>query len=159
MKKVNLFVDMDGTVAKFYHDKNFLHKMMTKGYFENLLPYAIAEQINALASTTKINVCILSACVDTPYCKVEKIKWLAKHMPNVKTAIFTMVGENKVQAVSEHYGNDINILLDDYSHNLIQWEQAGANWIGIKYLNGRNNKSKQWKGKTARTIKQLLQHI
>jgi hypothetical protein len=80
-------------------------------------------------------------------------------MPNVKTAIFTMVGENKVQAVSKHYGNDINILLDDYSRNLIQWEQAGANWIGVKYLNGRNNKSKQWKGKTARTIKQLLQHI
>lgn len=37
-KTINLFCDMDGTLAKFYYKKNYLEKMYEQGYFENLPP-------------------------------------------------------------------------------------------------------------------------
>lgn len=160
MKKINLFIDMDGTVAKFYHDKKYLDKMFEQGYFENLKPYAIAKKINEYAQTSNdINIYMLTACVNSPWCIKEKTLWLKKYMPNVKHHYFISLGKNKAKSVEQHHKNEINILLDDYTRNLTEWEANGQNWVGIKFVNGINDKSKKWNGKRARTLRQVLQHI
>ena len=160
-KTINLFIDMDGTIAKFYHNKNCLEKMYEQGYFENLPTYSIANAINEFATkNTCVNVYILSACVNSPYCEQEKVAWLLKNMPNInpKNFIFTKVGEGKLEkAVSQikDFYEYTNILLDDYSTNLIQWA-SNEKCIGIKFINGFNNKSNKWQGYKIKTFSTLV---
>ena len=164
-KTINLFVDMDGTVAKFYYKKNYLEKMYEQGYFRNLPIYAMAKHIDEFAKKdTCVNVYILSACVNSPYCEEEKVAWLLENMPNInpKNFIFTKVGESKVQKIINNIEIDnvncLNILLDDYTLNLEQWE-TDNNYIGIKFLNGMNDTTKTWKGGKVKTFKQLEEII
>ena len=159
-KTINLFVDMDGTVAKFYYKKNCLEKMDEQGYFENLPLYAIAEKIDEFAKKdTCVNVYILSACINSPYCEQEKVAWLLKNMPNInpKNFIFTKVGESKVEkakTIVESWYDYTNILLDDYSKNLEDWNNHET-CIGIKFLNGINDTTKSWQGEKIKTFNQL----
>lgn len=163
-KTINLFVDMDGTVAKFYYKKNYLEKMYEQGYFENLPLYAIAKEIDEFAKIdTCVNVYILSACVDSPYCEQEKVAWLLRNMPNIKPKnfIFTKVGESKVEkakAIVENWCDCINILLDDYSKNLEDWKKHKT-CVGIKFLNGMNDTTKNWIGYKVKTFGQLEEII
>lgn len=161
-KTINLFVDMDGTLAKFYYKKDYLERMYEKGYFENLPTYAIAKHIDDLAKQdTCVEVYILSACINSEYCETEKVAWLLKHMPNVKidNYIFTKVGESKVAKIVkqvENVNDMVNILLDDYTHNLDEWEKY-ENMLGIKYLNGLNDTTKQWQGEKVKTFNGLME--
>lgn len=166
-KTINLFVDMDGTMAKFYYKKDYLEKMYEQGYFENLPLYAIAKKIDAFAKVdTCVNVYILSACVNSPYCEQEKVAWLLKNMPNInpKNFIFTKVGESKKQKVAltvDNMQDYVNILLDDYTLNLEQWEDndTNINMVGIKFLNGMNDTTKNWKGYKVKTFNQLMEIV
>lgn len=150
LKKEIYFIDMDGTVADFFGDKACLAKMMQKGYFRNLPKYAFADKINELATIK--DVYILSACVDTHFCENEKIEWIHEHMPNIadNKIILCKVGTNKAELVKEIFGlkklTKRHLLVDDYTKNLVEWENAGG--TGIKKLNGINHKSKQWTGVT-----------
>lgn len=166
-KTINLFVDMDGTLAKFYYKKNYLEKMYEKGYFENLPLYAMANKIDAFAKLDScVNVYILSACIDSEYCEKEKINWLLKNMPNIKPQnfVFTKVGESKLLKAKEKVANfddSINVLLDDYTLNLELWARE-LNCIGIKFLNGLNDKTKSWDGyrvKNFSTLIKVLQKV
>lgn len=162
-KTINLFVDMDGTIAKFYYKKDYLEKMYEQGYFANLPPYAMAKAINDFANKeTCVEVFILSACIDSPYCEKEKIDWLLKYMPNIdpKNFLFTKVGESKIQKVINNPKidnvNRLNILLDDYTLNLEQWKSnEHENMVGIKFLNGINDTTKNWQGIKVKTFSQL----
>ena len=160
-KTINLFVDMDGTIAKFYHKKNYLEKMYEKDYFRTLPTYAIAEKINAFAEQdTCVQVYILSACVESEYCEQEKKAWLLENMPNITPTnyIFTKVGESKVDKAREivdNFNECINILLDDYTLNLEQWEKADLLCVGIKFLNGINDTTKSWQGQKIKSFGQL----
>lgn len=164
-KTINLFIDMDGTVAKFYYKKNCLEKMYEKGYFENLPLYAIAKHIDEFAKKDScVNVYILSACINSPYCEQEKIEWLLKNMPNIspKNFIFTKVGESKALKIAlsvDNIENYTNILLDDYTLNLKQWESKSNNMVGIKFLNGINDTTKTWDGYKIKTFNQLEEII
>ena len=164
-KTINLFCDMDGTLAKFYYKKNCLEKMYEQGYFENLPLYAIAKHIDAFASKdTCVNVYILSACINSPYCEQEKVAWLLKNMPNInpKNFIFTKVGESKIakaKAMVEDFNENINILLDDYTENLETWKEESPLCMGIKFLNGINDTTKTWQGERVKTFKQLEEII
>lgn len=162
-KTINLFVDMDGTVAKFYHDKKCLEKMYEQGYFLNLPTYAIAKAINDFADKeTCVEIFILSACVKSPYCEEEKTAWLLKNMPNInpKNFIFTKVGESKLQKAYEKLGDifneRVNVLLDDYTANLETWISGNENMVAIKFINGFNNKSNKWQGKSTNNFNGLL---
>lgn len=162
-KTINLFVDMDGTVAKFYYKKNYLEKMYEQGYFENLPVYSIAKDIDELAKQdTCVQVYILSACIDSPYCEQEKMAWLFKNMPNIpkERFIFTKVGENKKDKASKQvatWQNCVNILLDDYTLNLEQWQ--GQDCMGIKFLNGINNTTQTWQGAKVKTFGTLMEYL
>ena len=160
-KTINLFVDMDGTIAKFYYKKNCLEKMYEQGYFENLPLYAIARHINNFAEKdTCVNIYILSACIDSPYCEQEKTQWLLKNMPNISPMnfIFTKTGDNKAleaRKTVENFGECINILLDDYTLNLELWQAHNPLCMGIKFLNGMNDTTKSWRGERVKTFGQL----
>ena len=108
---------------------------------------------------TCVNVYILSACVNSPYCEQEKTDWLLKNMPNInpKNFIFTKVGESKVakaKEIIENWYDYTNILLDDYSKNLEDWSNHET-CIGIKFLNGINDTTKSWQGEKIKTFNQL----
>ena len=160
-KTINLFVDMDGTLAKFYYKKNCLEKMYEKGYFATLPFYSMAMRLDKFAEKdTCVKVFILSACIDSEYCEQEKVEWLLKYMPNINPTnfIFTQVGESKVLKARdkvENFDECINILLDDYTLNLEMWQAYNPLCMSIKFLNGINNTTKTWKGEKVKTFGQL----
>jgi 5'(3')-deoxyribonucleotidase len=162
--KVNLFLDMDGTLAKFYANPNYMEKMFEPNYFATLKPYAIVDTIKEIIKEMPIvKVMVLSACVDTEYCETEKEIWLDHYLPEIpqENRAFCKVGEDKTDLARLLVGkDDINILLDDYSVNLEQWQAQG--WVAIKYVNGINDKQGKdypLKVKSGKQLKELLTKI
>ena len=162
--KVNLFLDMDGTLAKFYANPNYMEKMFEPNYFATLKPYAIVDTIKEIIKEMPIvKVMVLSACVDTEYCEEEKQIWLDHYLPEIpqENRAFCKVGEDKTDLARLLVGkDDINILLDDYSVNLEQWKAQG--WVAIKYVNGINDKQGKdykLKVKSGKQLKELITKI
>jgi 5'(3')-deoxyribonucleotidase len=162
--KVNLFLDMDGTLAKFYANPNYMEKMFEPNYFATLKPYAIVDTIKEIIKEMPIvKVMVLSACVDTEYCEEEKQIWLDHYLPEIpqENRAFCKVGEDKTELARLLVGkDDINILLDDYSVNLEQWQAQG--WVAIKYVNGINDKQGKdykLKVKSGKQLKELITKI
>ena len=142
---IRLFVDMDGTLAVFSYEKT-IEDLYKKGYFENLKPiYEVVDAIKHIITDTPIEVYILSAYLSkSNFALAEKQKWLDKYLPEIKISnrIFLPYPENKAEAFRSLSKDDY--LLDDYTPNLISWNKKGG--IGIKLLNGINNKTGLWKG-------------
>ena len=164
-KTINLFVDMDGTLTQMPTKNTSLENIYEQDYFANLKPYALAKAINDFASKDScVNIYILSACVDSKYCESEKVAWLFENMPNIDPNhyIFTKIGESKVskaKEIVEDFGENINILQDDYVKNLEKWQEHSLLCMGVKFINGLNNGDKSWKGKKIRKFSQLEDYI
>jgi hypothetical protein len=83
-------------------------------------------------------------------------------MPNInpKNFIFTKVGESKLQKAYERLGDifeeRVNVLLDDYTANLETWISGNENMVAIKFINGFNNKSNKWQGKSTNNFNGLV---
>ncbi len=143
-KNFRMFFDMDDTLVDFRSDLHYgdvLEVAYKQGFYLNLKPLPFLSEINKLASMCPENIYILSACVDSEYCVDEKIEWLKKYLPAAfkGNVIFTQVGQDKADAVKEKTGMQINeydILVDDYSKNIFDWEKAGG--TGIKFKNSFN---------------------
>lgn len=147
---IKLFLDLDGTLAKFNSKRNALERFTTeKGFFASLKPFKNIEKINELALRTDIEVYIISA---TPNSQADqdKLIWINKYLNNVSKSniCFCRLGKNKAKEIKQQLNIDIDkncLLLDDYTNNLIEWTKS--NGIGIKRLTSlANNKSKRWKG-------------
>lgn len=143
MKKILCF-DMDGTLANFYEDENCLGKMFNEHFFENLKPLQLATDLAGDEKVNWDNVYIVSACISSATCISEKIRWLAKYLPQIKKShmIFTKTGESKSMAVAGRLGKHPKskfYLIDDFSVNLSDWEEYAENYIGVKWLNGINS--------------------
>ena len=153
MKRI--FLDLDGTLARF-NVRNALERFKTeKGFFTKLLAYKNIESINEMAKVG--NVYIISASPNEQ-ADNDKMQWVQKYLPNIPIAniVFCRLGENKAEIIKQRTGVDIkgNILLDDYTHNLEQWESAGG--VGIKRLTRcADNSTGKWKGLTIRNLNQL----
>ena len=134
---------MDGCLARFYAEENYLDKMFKRGFFKKLEPYS--EMIAALEELSfyspDIELYILSACPDSLFAEKEKDEWLLENFP-VKKKIFMKAGENKASFVPDISRDDY--LLDDHTKNLFDWEEAGG--TGIKVKNEVNCKNGTWKG-------------
>ena len=160
-----IFFDMDGTLAKFYKSsKTPLEHMYEKGFFLNLKPYKLAKYVNELAKTRN-DIYILSACVESRYCREEKIAWLNRYCPNIPedNIILCPCGYHKGNYVYELLDLDKNkkhFLIDDYSKNLYEWEMCGKNFIAIKFINEMNNKkglNYNHKFKKFETLKKIIE--
>ena len=140
---MRIFVDMDGTLARFHDEVGYLERMFEKGFFSGLQPFQQAVQaINDLARYSKdCELFILSATVDgePPYCCDEKNQWLDRYCPEIDQAhrLFTKIGISKSEYIPGGIQSD-DILWDDYNKNLEGWERDGG--TAIKAKNNINHK-------------------
>ena len=158
MKKI--FLDLDGTLAKF-NVKNALKRFDNeKGFFAKLGAYKNIEKINEMAKAR--NVYIISASPNEQ-ADDDKMIWIKKYLPNVKieNIVLCRLGENKAKIIENKYNIKIDkncMLLDDYTKNLIEWETVGG--VGIKRLTTvSDNSRKLWKGLELKDLCKLAEVV
>jgi 5'(3')-deoxyribonucleotidase len=144
---IRIFLDLDGTLARF-NVRNALERFDKEvGFFANLLAYKGIEKVNELALTNQLF--IISASPNEQADK-DKLQWLQKYLPNIQEDNVTLcrLGQNKAQIIQDKYNIVINeecYLLDDYTKNLNEWESFGGK--GIKRITTvSDNSTKKWKG-------------
>lgn len=152
-----IFLDLDGTLAKF-NVPNALTRFKTeKGFFANLKAYKGIEKINEMAKNYTNYMYIISASPNKQ-ADNDKMLWISKYLPNIKKnhIILCRCGENKASILAKK-GLEINkncFLLDDYTKNLIDWELFGG--TGIKRITYcADNSTKKWKGLTLKSLEKL----
>lgn len=151
-----IFLDLDGTLARF-NVRNALKRFDNeKGFFAKLLAYKNIERVNELAKGG--NVYIISASPNEQ-ADSDKMEWVNKFLPNLKieNIIFCRLGENKAKIIESKLQIKIDTtcyLLDDYTKNLTEWETVGG--VGIKRLTTvADNSRKLWKGLELKDLKDL----
>ena len=138
----NLFIDMDGTLCEWRSNLKSIEELYEEYYFSSLRKNT--NLVNAIINIYEKypdNIFVLSCYLkDSKYAKNEKNIWLDENLniPN-KNRIFIPVGENK-----GFIGNKGDLLLDDYSQNLLDWEENKK--VGIKFINDINGSGIKWKG-------------
>ena len=153
---VKIFLDLDGTIARF-NVRNALQRFENEiGFFRNLKPYVNISSINNLAKSG--NVYIISASPNTQ-ADIDKITWITKFLPDLpmENICFCRLGQNKAQEIERVLDIKVDktcVLLDDYTKNLTEWESVGG--VGIKRLTSvADNSRGLWKGLTIRNLNQL----
>lgn len=141
MKRV--YVDMDGTLAVF-QPCDTLEKLYERSYFRNLAPQEeILNAVKKLIADPELDVYVLSAVLsDSEYALSEKNEWLDEFLPELDAShrVFTPCGDDKTKYIDLQPSD---LLLDDYTHNLLDWEPPG---VGVKILNGINHINETWTG-------------
>lgn len=145
-KNFKLFFDMDDTIADFgsnRHQHDIEEYSNRIGTFENLMPLPFLEEVNKIAAVCPENVFIISSCVNNDHCKEEKIKWLKKHLPAAmkENVIFSINGQSKAEVLKNEHNiiiSKYDILIDDHSRNISDWETLGG--TAIKFKNDFNTK-------------------
>lgn len=146
---MRIFVDMDGTLAKWNNVE--FEQLFEKGYYRNLEPNEyLLNNVNNLIRQGE-DIYILSAYLtESDYAKKEKQEWVKQYLPELpeEKQIFVPYGTNKAEYLKEHYSPITNedYLIDDYTKNLLEWKEYGG--TGVKYLNGINHTKGTWKGIT-----------
>lgn len=158
MKRI--FLDLDGTLARF-NVRNALQRFDNEvGFFANLLAYKGIEEVNQLALTNQLY--IISASPNEQ-ADADKIDWLQRYLPNIKQENITLcrLGQNKAQIIQDKYNITIDsncLLLDDYTKNLTEWENFGGK--GIKRLTTCSDNSRGlWKGFQLKDLKNLVNFL
>lgn len=139
-----LFIDMDGTLARFYDQARCVEKMYEPAFFRNLLPYgSTVRAVKLLSERDDIQVAILSA-VDGEEARADKRDWVDTNIGSGIPCMFCAAGQPKAEFVRVSKGgiSADDYLLDDYSRNLVEWESAGG--CGIKFINELNGRG--WNG-------------
>ena len=151
-----IFLDMDGTLARF-NVRNALQRFDNeKGFFANLLAYKGIENINEMVKNG--NVYIISASPNM-YADLDKKIWLKRYIPNLKSEniIFCRLGQNKAKVIENKLNIKIDktcFLLDDYTKNLVEWETVGG--VGIKRITKcADNSTGKWKGLELKDLNKL----
>lgn len=138
------FIDMDGTLAK-WNDVQF-ENLFEKGYYLNLEPNInVVKTVKTLLNHEQ-DVYILSAYLEeSKYARDEKILWLQQYLPELPKEKYILLpyGEEKSKYIKGEINKD-DILLDDYTKNLLEWEKTGG--FAIKLLNGINHNKGVWQG-------------
>ena len=154
--KPRLFVDMDGTLARFHDEVRYLERMWEEDFFTDLKPFQ--ELVDGIRMFKQQNpdaeVFILSAAIEgePPYCKQQKHKWLDRYLPEIdrEHRIFTEIGTPKAQYITGGISGT-DILIDDYNKGLEEWQRSGGR--AVKCINNINHKGlhgKLWEGETIR---------
>ena len=154
-ERTKIYIDMDGTIARFHDENLYLERMFEKGFFRDLKPFENAvAAIEKLVNDSKAEIYILSATLNS--CSLdEKNQWLDKYLPNIDKdhRIFTSLNVPKSEAIG-HQLTDKDILIDDYNKNLLEWEKAGG--TSVKAKNNINHKGlhgELWKGEIVDVVK------
>lgn len=154
-----IFLDLDGTLAKF-NVPNALNRFATEvGFFAKLGAYKGIEKINQMAKQG--NLYIISASPNTQADK-DKMTWIKKYLSNMPldNILICRCGDNKAKFL-ENKGIKIDkncFLLDDYTKNLTEWETVGG--TGIKRITKvADNSTGKWKGLQLKQLEELYQMV
>lgn len=158
MKKV--FFDLDGTLAEWRNEAK-REDLLEKGYFISLKP--MTEMVDAAKRLMEngFETYVISkywTCGD--YALPEKKEWCAKYLPFIPADHLLFVPDEmeKAEIVKEITGVEVSrddVLIDDYTKNLIEWTQSGG--IGIKCINGWNDKTGKFIGPRVKTADDVLE--
>lgn len=137
---LKVYMDMDGCLARW----NPVPIAETKklGYFRNRAAEPNLVNLVHLMIMDGIEVNILSAAYQDDHSAADKIWWLQHIGLGNVPAIFVPYGECKFDYIPANKRD--NILIDDYSANLRDWEHAGN--TGIKFRNQINGTQGTWTG-------------
>ena len=139
--KINIYVDMDGVIAE-YGFGDSVEEMAAPGYFAGRPVCANAvEAVRMLDRDPRFNVFILSAVFADDHSIEEKSGWLRENGLGSVVSCFVPYGEKKGDYVEK---SGINILVDDFSKNLFDWESMGPDFYGIKFTNAGNGCKGSW---------------
>lgn len=103
MKKINVYLDMDGTIADLYGQTNWLEMLTTEtdGAFINCEPMTDEKTLFNLFPTDRYEIKVLSMTpknATAEYCekvKAEKNTWLDHHFPKITKRFYLPYGNNK----------------------------------------------------------------
>ena len=127
MKKITVYLDMDGTIADLYGIENWLPRLRNadKKIFLECKPLISEKELLNHFPTDKYEIRILSMTplgATTDYCKnveEQKNQWLDKYFPTLTKRIYKAYGHNK------NLKNSANAVLVDDS------EPIRNSWKGI----------------------------
>ena len=157
---IKLFLDLDGTLAKFNSKRNALQRFdKEENFFSSLKPYKHIEYINSLIKSRKdLEVYIISASPNLN-ADIDKITWVNEYLSNRDKDHICLcrLGENKAEIIGKklhrHIGKDC-ILLDDYTKNLQEWTKQGG--TGIKRITSLADNSRGiWQGYCLKDLRKL----
>lgn len=115
-------------------DKALYKAAAKEGFFKNLDPYPGAKEMLIAAKSITGNVPnILTAPVQTSFCKKEKEEWMQKHFSGLYDK-FICKPEKYEEAVTEIQNNRIPILIDDKEKFIGPFIETGG--IGILHKPG-----------------------
>lgn len=153
--KIHVFFDMDGVLNvydKTIYNTDSLEETPefidpTKHYYLNVPADERAlELFNLCLSQNNFDVYVLSSCHKRSSIFIaqrnDKLAWLSKRIPRFSQHHFITipVGKSKAEFVANMLGRErlsnIDILIDDYSKNLNEWN--ALNGQGLKYYNSEN---------------------
>lgn len=153
MKKTKIFMDVDGVLAVFFKDKSF-EDISVKGYWISLPEIqSMIETAKRLIKSPYVDLYILTSVIPFKdnHAEIEKRSWLKERLPlNDSHIICVPYGEAKIDYLKRNnvIVNDYDILLDDFSQNLHEFEKDA---IGIKVYNGINGTKGTWHGYSVHT--------
>ena len=129
---ITIYFDMDNVLCLFsvFGDEDTaVKRMFHKGFYKELPCFPEAPAVIENLQKIGFKVKIISACIDTPYCRPEKELWLTYHLPTLKDEDIILVnkGENKADYIENV---ERAILVDDYHQNIVDFYNAGG--IAIK---------------------------
>lgn len=141
-RRATLYVDMDGTLAKWNSNVDLDYVSDPKNrYFRSL--QGMENMLKAIQSLAEegYDVRILTKS-PSKQAAADKRLWLREHGLKSVPVIIVPYEERKEDYVKG------GVLLDDYSENLKEWESSSrCPWnIGIKVYNGINGTKGSWKG-------------
>jgi 5'(3')-deoxyribonucleotidase len=125
MKDLKIYVDMDGVIADFNAEHKAVERFkVEKGFFYRLKPISVnAEAVKVLISKG-YDVSILTT---SPHDRADKdkMRWLKKHLPQVKKVIFARPERAKIDYI-EPSERAKALLFDDYGRNIKEWLHGGG---------------------------------
>lgn len=157
---IAIYIDIDGTLnqpEESYFDFSRDYRpveILGEHYFKNLpVQEPIGSVMHALLNNTflgnRYEVYTIShiRAGDTAIAMEhmhDKIAWLQKHFPELKPdhCIWCLEQFPKsacVEIVQNKMLSESDILIDDYSKNLAEWNTAGG--TAVKFLNGHNSEN------------------
>lgn len=143
MMNKTVYIDYDGVIAYFLKDKS-LEEVAAPGYTLSVpVVESFCTALKMLMEDEALSMYdfrLLSAILNDRAGQ-DKAQMLTKHFGAdfAKKSVFVKYGDSKAP-----YAEGGNVLLDDFSKNLHEWESNGG--IGIKVYNGINCNNGTWRG-------------
>ena len=143
---MRFFIDMDGVLC-VWKPASGEEALYEKGFFATMRPHQCAvAAVNEMISSG-CDVYLLSKYLeDGDFAFTEKNGWVDKQLPGIPEdhRIFVPHLADKSDYVPGGI-QPTDVLLDDYTVNLREWESSGG--IAVKFMNGVNGKNGSWTGK------------